>query len=325
MMGCARSRSPTRRTLGHRRRSNTSTARPRCAWRCSPITRGRSSPRTTARTSASRTASTRTAAASTPARTATRARRTSTSASAPAPTSIARSWSSCTRRRCCARRSARSAGGASVVVFSGVTDCYQPLEASYRLTRGCLEVCAEYANPVGIITKSALIERDIDVLRDAGARRRRARHDQHPVLGPGAGARHRALRRDAGAPPAHDRDAGARRAVGRRQRRADHPGPQRRGHPEDPDRGARRGRDVRGLRAAAAARIGEAGVRGAAARGAAAAAERVLHRIRETRGGQLYDSRFGVRGKGEGTYATAIRSLFDATAARLGLGAARRR
>jgi hypothetical protein len=48
-------------------------------------------------------------------------------------------------------------------------------------------------------------------------------------------------------------------------------------------------------------------------------ADRVLHRIRETRGGQLYDSRFGVRGKGEGTYATAIRSLFDATAARLGL------
>src|SRR5499427_2466061 len=50
------------------------------------------------------------------------------------------------------------------VVFSGVTDCYQPLEASYRLTRGCLEVCAEYGNPAGIITKSPLIERDIDVL-----------------------------------------------------------------------------------------------------------------------------------------------------------------
>src|SRR5206468_10943714 len=31
-----------------------------------------------------------------------------------------------------------------LVVFSGVTDCYQPLEASYRLTRRCLEVCAEY-------------------------------------------------------------------------------------------------------------------------------------------------------------------------------------
>jgi DNA repair photolyase len=48
-------------------------------------------------------------------------------------------------------------------------------------------------------------------------------------------------------------------------------------------------------------------------------AERVLHRIRETRGGQLYDARFGVRGRGEGQYATAIRTLFDATAIRLGL------
>src|SRR3954469_10853820 len=52
-----------------------------------------------------------------------------------------------------------------LIVFSGVTDCYQPLEASYRLTRGCLEVCAEYRNPVGIITKAPLIERDIDVLQ----------------------------------------------------------------------------------------------------------------------------------------------------------------
>lgn len=52
-----------------------------------------------------------------------------------------------------------------VVVFSGNTDCYQPLEASYGLTRACLEVCADYRNPVGIITKSALIRRDIDVLR----------------------------------------------------------------------------------------------------------------------------------------------------------------
>jgi len=51
-----------------------------------------------------------------------------------------------------------------LIVFSGVTDCYQPLEASYRLTRGCLEVCAEYRNPVGIITKAPLIERDLDVL-----------------------------------------------------------------------------------------------------------------------------------------------------------------
>src|SRR5207247_827872 len=37
-------------------------------------------------------------------------------------------------------------------------------EASYRLTRGCLEVCVEYKNPAGIITKAPLIERDLDVL-----------------------------------------------------------------------------------------------------------------------------------------------------------------
>ncbi len=47
-------------------------------------------------------------------------------------------------------------------------------------------------------------------------------------------------------------------------------------------------------------------------------ADRVLHRIRETRGGQLYDPRFGARGRGEGSYADAIRSLFETTAARLG-------
>ena len=54
------------------------------------------------------------------------------------------------------------------VVFSGVTDCYQPLEACYRLTRGCLEVCVEHANPAAIITKSALVERDVDVLAALG-------------------------------------------------------------------------------------------------------------------------------------------------------------
>lgn len=61
-----------------------------------------------------------------------------------------------------------------IIAFSGNTDCYQPVEASYRLTRACLEVCAEFRNPVGLITKAALITRDIDVLqqlvRDAWAR-----------------------------------------------------------------------------------------------------------------------------------------------------------
>ncbi len=51
-----------------------------------------------------------------------------------------------------------------LLVMSGNTDCYQPLEAELELTRQCLEVCLEYANPVHIITKSALVERDIELL-----------------------------------------------------------------------------------------------------------------------------------------------------------------
>ena len=53
-----------------------------------------------------------------------------------------------------------------MIVFSGNTDCYQPLEATYGLTRACLEVCAEYRNPVSIITKSAIVARDVDVLAE---------------------------------------------------------------------------------------------------------------------------------------------------------------
>lgn len=52
------------------------------------------------------------------------------------------------------------------IVFSFTSDPYIPLEAHYKLTRRCLEVCAEFCNPVGVITKSALIRRDIDVLQE---------------------------------------------------------------------------------------------------------------------------------------------------------------
>lgn len=56
------------------------------------------------------------------------------------------------------------------IVFSGVTDCYQPAERSYRLTRACLQVAAECNQPVGIITKNALVTRDIDILRPMAER-----------------------------------------------------------------------------------------------------------------------------------------------------------
>ena len=52
-----------------------------------------------------------------------------------------------------------------LIVFSGNTDCYQPLESTLGLTRACLEICAAYRNPVGIITKGALPVRDLDLFR----------------------------------------------------------------------------------------------------------------------------------------------------------------
>lgn len=51
------------------------------------------------------------------------------------------------------------------ITFSGVTDCYQPAEREFRLTRGCLEVAAEARQPIGIVTKNALVCRDLDLLR----------------------------------------------------------------------------------------------------------------------------------------------------------------
>ncbi len=52
------------------------------------------------------------------------------------------------------------------LTFSFTSDPYLPLEAHYQLTRRCLEVCLEFRNPVGIVTKSALIRRDKEILRD---------------------------------------------------------------------------------------------------------------------------------------------------------------
>lgn len=52
-----------------------------------------------------------------------------------------------------------------MIMFSGVTDCYQPAEREFGITRKCLEVALEARQPVGIVTKNALVTRDLDVLR----------------------------------------------------------------------------------------------------------------------------------------------------------------
>ncbi len=53
---------------------------------------------------------------------------------------------------------------ASTIVLSGNTDCYQPAERQFEITRACLEVFLKYRHPVGIITKNALVLRDLDIL-----------------------------------------------------------------------------------------------------------------------------------------------------------------
>ena len=50
-----------------------------------------------------------------------------------------------------------------VIAISGNTDCYQPIERKLKLTRSCVEILAEFRNPVGIITKNALVTRDVDL------------------------------------------------------------------------------------------------------------------------------------------------------------------
>lgn len=53
--------------------------------------------------------------------------------------------------------------------FSGVTDCYQPIERTLELTRACLKVARDFRNPVAIITKNHLVTRDIDILSEMAA------------------------------------------------------------------------------------------------------------------------------------------------------------
>jgi DNA repair photolyase len=205
-----------------------------------------------------------------------------------------------------------------VVVFSGVTDCYQPLEASYKLTRACLEVCLEYRNPVGIITKAALVERDAELL---GRMREVADVDVTMSIpfwdadkaraiepyAPTPERRVRAIERLTAAgvpvgvnvapiiPGLNDKDIGtilsAARAAG----------------------AVRAGMTLLRLPGSVRA-VFEERLRGRMP----LAADKVLHRIRETRGGKLNDSRFGIRQTGEGEYADTIQAFFDQMVRKLG-------
>jgi DNA repair photolyase len=66
---------------------------------------------------------------------------------------------------------ARPSWRGEVVAISGVTDCYQPAERRFRLTRRILEVMSEANQPAGLITKNALVTRDLDLLASMARRR----------------------------------------------------------------------------------------------------------------------------------------------------------
>ncbi len=57
------------------------------------------------------------------------------------------------------------------IMLAGNTDCYQPAEQRFEITRRLLEVCWKYRHPVGIITKSSLVLRDLDILRQLAEHR----------------------------------------------------------------------------------------------------------------------------------------------------------
>jgi DNA repair photolyase len=205
-----------------------------------------------------------------------------------------------------------------VLAMSGVTDCYQPVERIRQLTRRCVEVLSEFRNPLAVITKNHLVTRDKDLLADL------ARFDAVVVtlsvttldgelakkLEPRASSPTRRLAAireltDAGIPV---RVLMAPVIPGL----TDH--------------------EMPALLAACA----QAGARDAGfvplrlpwavaplfedwlERYAAGAKEKVLGRIREMRGGKLFDSRWGARMSGEGFYAEQMKKLFRVARQRAG-------
>ncbi|MBC8353429.1 MAG: PA0069 family radical SAM protein [Planctomycetes bacterium] len=196
------------------------------------------------------------------------------------------------------------------IVFSGVTDCYQPAELDFQLTRRCLEVVLEARQPIGIITKNALVTRDLDLLRKMAVHNlarvtlsvttlepRLAREMEPRTSSPNARLRAISELADAGVP--------ASVMIG----------------PVIPGLN-----DVELPRILQAAR--DAGAMTASyillrlpltvrpvflewlERTQPAARDRVVSRIRSVRGGELSDSQFGTRMRGEGAIAKQIEQTF---------------
>lgn len=203
------------------------------------------------------------------------------------------------------------------IVFSFTSDPYIPLEANYKLTRACLEVCAEFRNPVGIVTKSALIRRDIDVLQKLTREASVGVYFSIPFAGydiaralepfaPSPNARFAAMKALA--------DAGIQVGIGI--------APTIPGLSTDIPGLLQRAKDC----GATKAFINMLRLPGSVApyfeqrlrEKLPTKADRVLNRIRDARGGKLNSSKFGERMRGKGQYWDAQENLFDVYARKLG-------
>lgn len=206
-----------------------------------------------------------------------------------------------------------------MVNFSGITDCYQPIEAAYGITRQCLQVCLEFANPAAVVTKGCLVVRDADLL----ARLHKVAWSKVFVSIPFADAGFAGLIEPQAPPP------GRRFETIRRLRDAGVPvgvfvapiipGLTDRDIPEILERAVEAGAESAGFTALRLTQSVEAVFVARLKEHLPHHAERVLRRLREIRGGKLSDNRFGARMRGEGVYWNAISDLFRMTRARLGL------
>lgn len=205
------------------------------------------------------------------------------------------------------------------IALSGVTDCYQPVERKLRITRGCLEVLADFRNPVGIVTKNHLVTRDADVLARLAAVQAASVHLSITTLDSGLA---RQLEPRA-ASPSHRLDAirqltAAGIPVGVLMAPVipglnDH---------EIPaileaarEAGARRAKYTMlrlpsGVKDVFSAWLDEH---------LPGSKEKILARVRDVRGGKLNDSTFGARFRGEGVIADQVGQLFAVCAQRVGL------
>ncbi len=217
------------------------------------------------------------------------------------------------------REMSRRSWKGETLVFSGVTDCYQPLEAVYGITRKCLEVCAEFRNPVGIVTKGALVRRDIDILSRLTRESEAVVYVSVPFADDAVG---RAMEPNASLPSqrietlARLSEAGIRTGVS-----------------VAPVIPGLNDSDI----AAVLSRAREAGARSAfltllrlpaevlpvfeerLAEAFPDRAARIWSNLEQTRGGKKNESRFGARMEGVGPRWAAIESLFEIECRRLGI------